>query len=368
MNKKLLSKRVVATVAAMSLIAVPLVAKPVMKKITAYLNPTISYAYDGDKILNGVNSITYENKTYVPVSEFTEALGKDLSYKNGKIIITSKVEDQKQIIIDKATIKEINKKDNQVAILPAGSEDRYENYIILNVGPNTLLRHEKIKIRVVLDDLKAGMEVKVAHSLLSTASLPSQTNAFDIMIYADNTEADTEDISQDHKISTGTVKEVLSKDKQVVILPAGKKDSYENYIVLNISDQTLVENKGKTISFKDLSVGMKVKAVHSKIATFSLPPQTPTYKIIVISKDKDNKEDEEYELEDAVIKEINHTEKYLIAVKKDKEYKVFFNEKTEVEFDNDDENENPTIKDLKVGQVVDIEAEDGVAEEIEIQN
>ncbi len=282
MNKKLISKRVIALIAAMSLIGVPLVAKPVMKKITAYLNPTITYMYDGEKVLEDVNSLTYGNKTYVPVSEFAKALGKDVSYKNGKIVIISKeeekveeeeVEEAKERIIDKATIKEINKENNQVTILPAGSKDSYENFIILNVGPDTLLRHEKLKIRVILDDLEVGMEVKVAHSLISTFSLPPQTNAFDVMIYG----------------NSGTV-------------------------------------------------------------------TTP-------DKDKDK---DEYEIEDAVIKEINKTEQYLVIVKKDKEYKITFNKKTEVEFEKG--NKKANIDSLKVGQVVDVEVEDGVAEEIEIQN
>lgn len=372
MNKKILSKKVIGIVAAMSLISVPLMAKPVMKKITAHLNSAITYAYDGKEILKDVNSITYGNKTYVPVNEFARALGKDVSYKNGKIIVTSKVEEIKQITIDKSVIKEINKQNNQVTILPAGREDSYENYIILNVGPNTLLRHEKLKKIVVLNDLEVGMEVKVAHSLVSTSSLPPQTNAFEMVIYANSgtvTTPDEED-DQNHKVSMGTVKEVNVAGNQVTILPVGQKDSYENYIVLNVSDQTLLKNakQGKLLNLKDLTVGMKVKAVHSQMATFSLPPQTPTYKIIVIDKWDTGKDDdkEDYDLEDAVIKQINHAEKYLVVVADGKEYKVIFTNKTKVEYDKG--NKKPNVNSLKVGQVIDIEVEDGVAEEIEVQN
>lgn len=367
MSKKLLSKKVIAIVATMSLVSVPLVAKPIMKKITAYLNPTITYIYDGKEILDDVNSITYGNKTYIPVSEFAKALGKDVRYKNGKIIITSKVEDVKQIIIDKAVIKEIDKQNNQVTILPAGRKDSYENYIILNVGSDTFLRHEKLKKIVVLDDLEVGMEVKVAHSLVSTSSLPPQTNAFEMMIYANSGTVTIPD-EENHKVSMGTVKEVDVQGNQVTILPAGQKDSYENYIVLNVSDKTLLKNEkqGKLLNLKDLTVGMKVKAVHSQIATFSLPPQTPTYKIIVIDQWETDDDKDDYELEDAVITQINHAEKYLIVVEGGKEYKVIFTNKTKVEYEK--ENKKPNVNSLKVGNVVDIEVEDGVAEEIEVQN
>lgn len=369
MSKKLVSKKVIGFVVAMSLMSVTLVAKPVMKKITAYLNPMITYDYDGEEILEDINAITYENKTYVPVSEFAKALGKDVSYKNGKIYISSKDKEVKQIVIDKAFIKEVNKENNQVTILPANSKDSYENYIVLNVGPDTLLRHEKIKKRIVLNDLEVGMEVKVAHSLMSTFSIPPQTSAFEIMIYGNNGEVTTPDKENNNEVTMGNVKEISPESNQVTILPLGQKDSYENYKVLNVSDQTLIKNEksGKTLKLKDLTIGMKVKAVHSQIMTFSLPPQTPTYKIIVIDElGTDKEDDDEYEIEDAVIKDINQAEQYLLVTKKGKDYKIVFDKNTEVEFDKG--NKKATINSLKIGQLVDVEVENGVADEIEIQN
>ncbi|UQZ86092.1 Protease inhibitor precursor [Paenibacillus konkukensis] len=55
-------------------------------------------------------------------------------------------------------------------------------------------------------------------------------------------------------------------------------------IVLNVSDDTVYEDaQGAALAFADLAVGMEVEAEHSLAATLSLPPQTPTYKLTVIS-------------------------------------------------------------------------------------
>ncbi|MFC9711497.1 copper amine oxidase N-terminal domain-containing protein [Paenibacillus sp. NPDC056933] len=54
-------------------------------------------------------------------------------------------------------------------------------------------------------------------------------------------------------------------------------------IVLNVGeDTTFKSSDGKDIKLTDLSLGMNVEAEHSEIATLSLPPQTPTYKVTVL--------------------------------------------------------------------------------------
>ncbi|MEF3305053.1 copper amine oxidase N-terminal domain-containing protein [Paenibacillus sp. GYB003] len=53
-------------------------------------------------------------------------------------------------------------------------------------------------------------------------------------------------------------------------------------LVLNIGPDTVYEKAdGAKLSFADLAIGMQVEAEHSLIMTMSLPPQTPTYKIVV---------------------------------------------------------------------------------------
>ncbi|MBE1441458.1 copper amine oxidase N-terminal domain-containing protein [Paenibacillus sp. OAS669] len=53
--------------------------------------------------------------------------------------------------------------------------------------------------------------------------------------------------------------------------------------VLTLSDETTYQKAdGTPLTFADLTLGQKVEAEHSLVATLSLPPQTPTYKITVL--------------------------------------------------------------------------------------
>ncbi|WP_282937034.1 copper amine oxidase N-terminal domain-containing protein [Paenibacillus sp. RC67] len=54
-------------------------------------------------------------------------------------------------------------------------------------------------------------------------------------------------------------------------------------VVLNVSNETTYQTAdGTALTFADLTLGQKVEAEHSLVATLSLPPQTPTYKITVL--------------------------------------------------------------------------------------
>ncbi|MBU3812136.1 MAG: hypothetical protein H9893_10835, partial [Candidatus Niameybacter stercoravium] len=132
----------------------------------------------------------------------------------------------------------------------------------------------------------------------------------------------------------------------------------------------------KVITLNDLEEDMTIKVIHSPMILESLPPQTSAIKVIVLKENgdltTDDKDDDfdhdtayETEIEDAKIIEMNHGKKYMV-VKNDKGvYTVKFTNKTEVEFD--DDHKKPNVNSLKVGQIVDIELENGVAVEIEVQ-
>lgn len=274
-NKKLMTILTVTT-----LLSVPLIAKPVMQKITAYLNPSIEYVYDNKDILDDVKTITYKNQNYIPVTELATALGKEVTYKNGVVTITTPKEEDtptapEKVTIAKATIKSVDKANKQVTILPAGKKDQVENYIVLNVSDTeTSIRHEKLKKVVTLGDLEKGMAIQVVHASIMTASLPPQTSAFEIIVKASN-----EDLTEsDNACSTVT--------------------------------------NGK--------------------------------------------------LTNTVIKEINHGQRYLIVSKDGQNFKMAFTNKTAVEFDDSDKKGN--VNSLKVGQSIDVEFVHGVAMDIEINN
>lgn len=179
-------------------------------------------------------------------------------------------------------------------------------------------------------------------------------------------------IPKEVTIPKALIKEVNLETNQVTVLPEGKSDSYENYIVLNLSKDTTIQHEKlkKVYTLKDLTPGLNVKVVHSPIMTSSLPPQTPTYSITILESSSTNggttPEHTLTHLDDVTIQSIDHAKKQLVV--KDKSgtlTQVPFTNKTKVEWDN---HKKPNANSLKVGQIVDIELKNGVAIEIEIED
>lgn len=370
MNKKL-KRNVLSALLIATVVSAPLMASPIMQKITAYIYPNIEYRLDGVEILEDTQTIYYNGRNYVSVNDIVRALGKDVTFENGKVTITTP-QYEESVVINEAIIKKVDTKNNQVTILPVGKADKLENYKILNVGEETKLSYEKTKPVVKIGDLKENMKVKVVQAAFETASIPAQTTAYEIIILEDVVEQEQVE-DQDVVIKKATIKDI--DDQKVTILPEGKADKHENYIILNIGKKTKIvhQSLNELITLNDLEEGMTIKVIHSPILLESLPPQTSAIKVIVLKEngdlttdDKDDDFDYETEIEDAKIIEMNHGKKYMV-VKNDKgTYTVKFTHKTKVEFD-DDDHKKPNVNSLKVGQRVDIELENGVAVEIEVQ-
>lgn len=181
-------------VAALSL---PIFANPLLQKVEAYLNAGLTYVLDGKEVMEDVTALTYNDTTYISIRELSEALGKDISYDNGVITVNTpnvptpkEIEDKvevpalpESITIESAVIKAINADSKQVTLLPAGKEDVYTNYVILNVDTDkTFIHHEINKRAYRFEDLTVGTKVRVEHSPIMTMSLPPQTPAKEITI------------------------------------------------------------------------------------------------------------------------------------------------------------------------------------------
>ncbi|MBS5800568.1 MAG: hypothetical protein KID02_12580, partial [Clostridiales bacterium] len=214
-------------------------------------------------------------------------------------------------------------------------------------------------------------KVKVIQASFETASIPAQTTAYEITILQDGVEQEPVE-DQDVVIKKATIKDI--DDQKVTILPEGKANKRENYIILNIGKETKIvhESLKKVITLSDLEEEMTIKVIHSPMILQSLPPQTSAIKVIVLKEngdlttdDKDDDFDHETEIEDAKIIEMNHGKKYMVVKNDEGTYTVKFTNKTRVEFD--DDHKKPNVNSLKVGQIVDIELENGVAVEIEVQ-
>lgn len=285
MNKKW-KKGILSSLLITTVVAIPLMARPMMQKITAYIDSNMVYHLDGEKILENTNTLQYKGKNYVSVREIAEALGKEVTFEEGKVILTTPQDETVQQVtsnktIQKAVIKDIEEDDRTITILPVGKDNRPENYMILNVEKDTQLRHETIKKVVTLDDLEEGMLVKVVHSPAVTKSLPPRTSAVEVMVLKENGDLTSDDY----------------------------EDNFEDDFDYDTTYET--------------------------------------------------------DIEDAKIIEINHGQKYLVVQNNRGTYTVKFDHKTKVEFD-DDDHKKANVNSLKVGQSIDIELEKGIAVEIEV--
>lgn len=129
--------------------------------------------------------------------------------------------------------------------------------------------HIYIPIRAVSENL--GFDVNYSNNTVALST--------------SNTDKDTFEIKAESVTKVGQVIEVA--DKQVTILPEGQEDSYTNYVVLNVSDKTLITlADGSQGNIESLQVGDQVEVTHSQAMTFSLPPQTATYSIAVIEQNE----------------------------------------------------------------------------------
>lgn len=98
----------------------------------------------------------------------------------------------------------------------------------------------------------------------------------------------------DNQVTISSEEEVKTVTERGVITGINSEGKYQSIhiggagtdgIVLNVGEDTTFQSAdGKDIKLTDLTIGMNVEAEHSVIATFSLPPQTPTYKVTVLDK------------------------------------------------------------------------------------
>ncbi|MNI01089.1 Protease inhibitor precursor [compost metagenome] len=90
--------------------------------------------------------------------------------------------------------------------------------------------------------------------------------------------------------TTGVITEISNDDKYASVKINGID---MNGLVLNVGEDTLYQAAdGSTLTLNDLKIGQSVEVEHANIATLSLPPQTPTYRITV--KDKERSHPQHY--------------------------------------------------------------------------
>lgn len=158
---------------------------------------------------------------------------------------------------------------------------------IIKVEKNTKLTELKSKenLDIKASDLEAGNPMLVWYDTI-TASIPAQTTATKVIVLPNNKIAtENGQPTEQYKLpSTARTNAIINQitDGEFKSILVDKSDDKTSQISLNIDDETIIiKADGTPVEFKDLKAGDKIDIVHSQAMTFSLPPQTYSYAIIV---------------------------------------------------------------------------------------
>ncbi len=196
-------------------------------------------------------------------------------------------------------------------------------------------------------DLVEGMVIRAEHSNKITKSYIPQAYTYKISVIKN---------AENIKTTESTILKKYVLDNELYIL-VGDANAVSKQILFVLSDNAKIRNQyGKTIGFKDLVVGQKIKVEHANTMSKSLPPQCVAYSIEIV--DDFNIE----YIEDAVIEEVNVKNKNIII-----SYEVIVGKRIYeyshilvVDSDTvilDKKGKAITLSSLKTGMVIDVEHE-----------
>lgn len=98
--------------------------------------------------------------------------------------------------------------------------------------------------------------------------------------------SDDANVLENGIIECATVMDINADTMQLTILPNGLEDVVENYVIINMSEETAVQHeKTKAIyTFADIEKGMSVKVEHAPLMTMSIPAQTPGVAVTILGE------------------------------------------------------------------------------------
>lgn len=147
-----------------------------------------------------------------------------------------------------------------------------ENYMDLIVDANTKI-YNQLGDSIKVSSLKQGMLIDAEHSNKITKSFIPQAYALQIKIV--KSEADT-------LITESKILDIYTNGQKLYIL-VGDANNTAKQILFVLSDNAVIKNQyNKTIAFKDLVKGQKIKVEHSSAMTRSLPPQSVAYSVQLV--------------------------------------------------------------------------------------
>lgn len=162
------------------------------KSIRAQLNSNYTYSLDGKPILANQPTIVYNKKVYVPLEDYTKALGYTLNLQNTNAAITSSkpstpvkpspfpspspttVPSNKQQTVS-GIILAIDFGSKRITLLPTGKSNSPNNQVVLTLNDATTITDGKTKKIYTINDLNTDMKITATYTVQSTKSIPPQT-------------------------------------------------------------------------------------------------------------------------------------------------------------------------------------------------
>ena len=147
----------------------------------------------------------------------------------------------------------------------------YKQEVRLNVGEKTIIIEENGN-SLTLDDLEMGMHIDAEFSAAMTRSIPPQASAYRIVV-----------LRKEASVNV-TTDRVVNVDLNYGFLLTGNPYDMNDQMIFTISDETeILDRNGKNIPLAAIRPGQLVRVEHANFQTLSIPPQSPAYRVQVLS-------------------------------------------------------------------------------------
>ncbi len=200
------------------------------------------------------------------------------------------------------------------------------NYII-RLTEDTEFIPFNTKNIVSASDIKEGTKLFAWYDIM-TMSLPAQATATKVMLLPEDIKNEVEEeqnpvvmpFIQQVVEMRAVVKEIINEEYKSILV---EDEFNKTEVSLNIDEDTIIiDTTGTAVNLEDLKADAKIKVVHSQAMTFSLPPQTYTYAIVVENEEEPMSPQyiqvgEVLENEDGTITVESVDKSFLITINKD---------------------------------------------------
>lgn len=204
--------------------------------------------------------------THVPVSFITDIIG---GYYNVNEDGTYKIVNPSIVTVTEVT---------EDGILVS---DSYLGDVLVKIDENTKIVNTEGAVEdvsLITKDMTLGVE----YSPAMTASIPAQTTAVKIILTnfpVDMPEVDAEvEVQPEEAVEfSGVITEIEGE----LVLVGNPEDANAVRLVVTENTEIKHETNRRAYRLEDLEVGMTISGTHSAAATFSLPPQSEAFSIVI---------------------------------------------------------------------------------------